>query len=296
MPQGFFAKRACQKLPCPASFVAMSTRIGLIVLALLAIGLTVGLVVVRKQAIQSERESADRIGALSNNLVQASTSLEQQRTKTTQFEEDLEKSRQAFAEVSNNLTQVSANLAQANSSLAKTEASLKATEEEVKRRDSRITELTGQNEALDKQAADLTVSLTNLTVQIVETQRKLMASEGDKAFLQKELKRLMAEKAELERQFNDLAVLRAQVTRLREELSIARRIEWIRQGFFSGSDVKGGARLMQGITPALGRTRTPPPPDLEVEVQRDPTAPVVTTNRVPSSAGSSSETNAPANQ
>lgn len=267
----------------------MTNRIGLILLLLLSVGLAVGLVVVRKQAVKTERENQDRIGALSNNLFQASTSLEQQRHRTTQFEQDLEKSQQAFQDLSNNMSQVSANLALANSSLAKTEASLKATEEEIKRRDTRITELTTQNETLDRQAADLTISLTNLTVQITETQRKLLASEGDKAFLQKELKRLMAEKAELEKQFNDLAVLRAQVARLREELSIARRIEWIRQGFFSGTDVKGGARLMQGTTPAFSSRKTQPPPaDLAVEVKRDASAPVVTTNRM------SQLTNAPA--
>lgn len=258
----------------------MSTRIGLIVLSIICAGLVIGLVVVRKQAIQTKRESADQIGNLSNTLFQASANLEQQRNRTAQFEEDLEKSRQGFSDLSNNLTQVSATLAQANSSLAKTEASLKATEEEVKRRDTRITELSTQNEQLDKQAADLTVTLTNLTIQITETQRKLQTTEGDKAFLQKELKRLMSEKAELERQFSDLAVLRAQVARLREELSVARRIEWIRQGFFSGTDVKGGARLMQGMTPALGRPKTAPNPDLAVEVRRDASAPVITTNRV----------------
>lgn len=259
----------------------MSNRIGLIVLSLLCVGLAIGLVVVRKQAVKHQRETEGRIGTLSNDLFQTSTSLEQQRHRTTQFEQDLENSQQAFQELSNNMSQVSANLALANSSLAKTEASLKATEEEVKRRDGRITELTTQNESLDRQAADLTVSLTNLTIQITETQRKLVASEGDKAFLQKELKRLMAEKAELEKQFNDLAVLRAQVARLREELSIARRIEWIRQGFFSGTDVKGGARMMQGMTPAFGRKTQPPTPaDLAVEVKRDASAPVITTNRL----------------
>lgn len=245
----------------------MRNRIGLIILTLFCIILGAGLIVSRKRAVKYERETTDQIGTLSNSLFETSTRLEQQRNKTAAFEEDLAKSRQAFAELSNALSQTSANLAQANSSLAKTEASLKATEEEVKKRDERITDLTGQNEALDKQALEMSSALTNLTAQITETERKLQASEGDKAFLQKELKRLMAEKADLERQFNDLAVLRAQVSRLREELSIARRIEWIRQGFFSGMDQKGGARLMQGLTPALGKPKQPPtPPDLDVEV------------------------------
>ncbi len=51
----------------------------------------------------------------------------------------------------------------------------------------------------------------------------------------------MAEKAELERQFNDLAVLRAQVSKLKEELSVARRLEWIRQGLFASTEQRGRA-------------------------------------------------------
>ena len=103
-----------------------------------------------------------------------------------------------------------------------------------------------QNQALDKQAVDLSTAITNLTTQIEETKRKLATSEGEKGFLEKELKRLMAEKAELERQFNDLAVLRAQVSKLKEELSVARRLEWIRQGLFASTDQRGAQKLMQG--------------------------------------------------
>src|SRR5207253_5788667 len=113
-------------------------------------------------------------------------------------------------------------------------------------------------QALDKQAIDLSASITNLTLQIADTQKRLDASEGDKAFLEKELKRLMAEKAELERQFNDLTVLRAQVSKLKEELSIARRLEWIRQGLFASTEQKGAQKLMQGVT-ATPQAKAPRP-------------------------------------
>jgi len=61
-----------------------------------------------------------------------------------------------------------------------------------------------------------------------DTERKLAASEGDREFLLAELKRLQAEKVDLERQFNDLALLRDQIRKLKDELSIASRLEWIR--------------------------------------------------------------------
>jgi len=82
----------------------------------------------------------------------------------------------------------------------------------------------------------------------------------------------MTEKTELERQFNDLTVLRAQVAKLKEDLSIARRIEWIRQGLFANSDQKGAQKLMQGVgAPTTQARATPPRPkyDLNVEVRSD---------------------------
>jgi len=163
--------------------------------------------------------------------------------------------------LTNIFSEVSANL-------AKTETSLKATEEEVRKRDARIADLEAQNQALDKRAAELSGAITNLNVQIADTQRKLAASEGDKAFLEKELKRLMSDKSELERQFNDLNVLRAQVSHLKEEMAIARRLDWIRQGLYVNADQKGAQKLMQGVA-------APPPKtpkgtyDLNVEVSAD---------------------------
>src|SRR5208283_962288 len=152
--------------------------------------------------------------------------------------------------------------------LAQTESALKTSQEESAKRDARIAELEAQNQALDKHAVDLTTAITNLTMQIEETQRKLATSEGEKGFLEKELKRLMAEKAELERQFNDLAVLRAQVSKLKEELSVARRLEWIRQGLFASTEQRGAQKLMQG--PAALQPKAPKPKyDLNVEVNAD---------------------------
>jgi chromosome segregation ATPase len=158
--------------------------------------------------------------------------------------------------------------------LTKTEVSLKASQNAVAERDQKIAALETQNRELDEKAIDLSAALTNLTTQITETQRKLDASEGDKAFLEKELKRLMAEKAELERQFNDLAVLRAQVSKLKEELSIARRLEWIRKGLFAADEQKGAQKLMQLNSPAAAAARTNTY-DLNVEVNADGSVKVI---------------------
>jgi chromosome segregation ATPase len=193
---------------------------------------------------------------------------EDQKQRSAMLEEDLKKASTAYAELSNNLIQVSGTLDKTAASLKVTETRLTTTETELKQREQRIAELESTNQALDKQALELSTSITNLTIQIAETKRRLEASEGDKAFLEKELKRLVEEKTELERQFNDLAILRAQVVKLKEELNIARRVQWIRQGLFASPDQKGAAQLI--------RSPASPPPvvaqpiyDLNVEVSTD---------------------------
>lgn len=268
----------------------MNNRIGFLLLFLVCIGLAVGLVISRKQAGDRHREDAERIGTLSNKWVETTGNLEEQRNVTVMYEKDLAQSRRLLSDLTNSYQLLSGNLSQANANLAKTEASLQATAEEVKKRDARIAELEGQNQALDKQALTLGNAITNLTVQIADTQRKLSASEGDKAFLHKELNRLISEKAELERQFNDLTVLRAQVAHLKEELSIARRIEWIRQGIFASGDQKGAAKLMQGIPKPAPKT-PPTSGDLNVEVSSDGNIRVVPPTNAP--APPTTKTNAP---
>ena len=74
----------------------------------------------------------------------------------------------------------------------------------------------------------------------------------------------MSEKAELEKQFNDLDTLRRQVSKLKEELSIARRLEWIRKGI-GFSDEKGATKLMN-VKPLNEKTNVY---DLNVEVNAD---------------------------
>ncbi len=227
----------------------MKNRIGVIGLVVVCLVLAIVLITMNKQAAKQKENDTQTILTLSNKWVYTNDKLVEQQGVNAVLEKDKEAQKQtyekALGELTNNFTQVSANL-------AKTEATLKAREQEVAERDIKIAALETQNQQLDKQALDLSSAITNLTVQIAATEKKLSASEGDKAFLQKELKRLMAEKAELERQFNDLAVLRAQVSKLKEELSIARRIEWIRQGLFASTDQKGAQKLMQGHFRAAG--------------------------------------------
>jgi chromosome segregation ATPase len=151
-------------------------------------------------------------------------------------------------------------------------AAAEAAKQEIARRDAQITQLTTQTNTLTHKMDDLTASIGQLGEQIALTERQLAASEGDREFLLKELKRLQVEKAELERQFNDLSVLRTQVAKLKEELSVARRLEWIRMGIYGSQQKKGAERLMAGAPPAVRRTNNF---KLNVELKQDGGATVV---------------------
>jgi chromosome segregation ATPase len=235
----------------------MKKLIGIIILAAVCIALGVILFTSKKQAEDEKRAAAITILNLSNDVVKTSSDFTEQVQVNTVLSNNLTKARAEFGALTNTFTQVAGNL-------KKTEASLKATQTALAERDQKITALETQNRELDEKAIDLSAALTNLTTQITETQRKLDASEGDKAFLQGELTRLMSEKAELEKQFNDLDTLRRQVSKLKEELSIARRLEWIRKGI-GFSDEKGATKLMN-VKPLNEKTNVY---DLNVEVNAD---------------------------
>jgi len=245
----------------------MNNRIWVIILVLVCVGLGISVITIKNKAAEKQRQDSELIGTYSNKWVKSSSDLDEEQRVRTMVEKDLESQKKSFTELTNQFSDVSADL-------AKTETSLKTSQEEVARRDARITDLEAQNQALDNKAKDLTLAITNLSSQIADTQRKLSASEGDKAFLAKELKRLMAEKGELERQFSDLTVLRAQVAKIKEDLVVARRLEWMREGVYANADQKGAQRLMRAVNP--------PPPrsartnyDLNVEVSADGSVKVI---------------------
>ncbi len=245
----------------------MKNVVGVIILAVICVGLTVVLLSTKKQAGEEKRKDTDKILSLSNEWAETSSQLNEQRQVNIMLTNDLATTRSNFENLSNKLTDVT-------TTLDKTAASLKASQTAVAERDQRIAALETENRELDEKAIDLSAALTNLTTQIEDTQHKLAASEGDKAFLEKELKRLMAEKAELERQFNDLAVLRAQVSKLRDELSVARRLEWIRKGLFTTDAQKGATRLLQLNSPPAPTVKSNAY-DLNVEINADGSVKVI---------------------
>jgi len=243
----------------------------IIILAILSLSLGVGLFVRHTQAVKLKKEKEetfDEVLNYSNRLEQTKMKYDEQTQVNSTLETNLVNIRQDLYAKSNDLVKTAADLAKAQNDA---KAASDAAKAEMAKRDARIAELEGQNNALDKQAIDLKSAIGNLEKSIVDTEKKLAASEGDREFLLKELKRLQVEKAELERQFNDLALLRTQVAKLKDELSIARRLEWIRMGIYGMQAQKGAERLMA----------SPPPPNtasnfnLQVELKQDGGATIV---------------------
>lgn len=270
----------------------MKNRVSLIILLVLCAGLAIGMVLINNHARQQAKVDAECVLTVSNNWVEATGKLEEQKQVTAMLEKDLDSQRKNFGELTNNFTKVSETLGQVSAHLEKTELVLKTTQDELTQGKAKITELEtqnqaleAQNQALDKKAVDLSSAITTLNAQIDQTQKKLLASEGDKALLEQELKRMRGEKAELERQFSDLTILRAQVAKLKEEMNVARRAEWIRTGLFASSEDKGATRLIKGLTASQPKPAKPNY-DLNVEISADGSVKVIppATNRPASNA------------
>ena len=237
----------------------MKGKTGIVVLVVLCIALAVGLLVRHAKAVDEQRKAEARVKQLSDDVVHTQDQLNEQKKVNDTLEKTVEIKTTEATDLSNKLETLAA-------TLSKTEENAKAAagvaKDEIAKRDAKISDLEGQNDDLTKKMTDLNTSITSLESQIADTEKKLAASEGDRGFLLNELKRMQTEKAELERKFNDLAVLRDQVRKLRDELSIARRLEWIRRGLY-GSE-KGAERLQKGLASAGPQTNY----DLNVEIKQ----------------------------
>jgi chromosome segregation ATPase len=246
----------------------MKIKVVVVILALVALGLAIGLIKTNQDSAAQQKKDQESIASLSNGWSQTSAELADQKQTNLRLDKDL-------ADRNAHIEQLSNDLSQANDTVTQKEAALQAAIQRAAERDAKIADLESTNEALDKQALDLKGSINNLETEIADTQKKLDASEGDKAYLLKELERLKAEKADLEQKFNDLAVLRDQVRKLKEQLDVSRRLEWIREGIFAQQDQKGSQRLMQGTLSGNTKTAGTNAYDLNVEVKSDGSVQVI---------------------
>ncbi|HEY2952639.1 MAG TPA: hypothetical protein VGK40_08655, partial [Verrucomicrobiae bacterium] len=226
-------------------------------------------------AIKEKARDEGRVIYFSNQLERVKTTLdEQEQINVTQSSNVTARSQEALA-FSNNVNKLSGDLAKTRQ---EAKAAAEAAAAQLAEEKAKIAKLESERDDLTRKMVALNTSISGLEQQIAATEAKLSTAEGDKEFLFKELKQLQAAKADLERQFNDLALLRQQVSKLREEISIARRLEWIRQGILGVTPQKGAEKLVALTPPAPPKTNY----GLNVELRQEGGAVILPVPVIPS--------------
>lgn len=217
-------------------------------------------------SIEKSRNVA-AIAHFSNQWAVASEKLREQKVVNLAVERTFSTQTEAIMGYSNSLQAVSVDLQQAEKSadLAAEEART-----QMAQQDARIAELEQERVGMTKTLGELSGSISNLETQIAQTEQKLQASNADREVLMAELKRLQAEKTDLEERFHNLAALRDQIHKIRDELSISRRLAWLRRGLFG--NLKGAEVLQNGFANAAASAERV---SLEVELRRNEPARIV---------------------
>lgn len=242
---------------------AYSMRPLIVLLILVCLLLSGGLFIRHQKALKVETEKTENIVQLSNKVV----TVERELTEQVKVNNTLMTTNSSLQ---GELVKTSNMLASATATLHRVQQEAKTAAEtasaELAKKDQRISELETQRDDLTTRMTELNTQITTLDSAISDAQRKLSASEGDREFLLKELRRLQGEKNELERQFNDMAMLREQVRKLRDELSITKRLDWIRRGLYG--QLKGAERLQKGFKDTAATKAPGGNYDLNVELKQ----------------------------
>jgi chromosome segregation ATPase len=245
----------------------MKTKIVIVILAVICVGLVIGIVATKDQGDEQQKNDAAAIIDFSNQLATARTSLDDLSQVNLKLTNDLSSAEQQIEQLSNSLTQTSAEL-------AGTKTSLQGAQDQITNLNGRIGDLEAQNKVLDDRATDLTNTIAQLNAQIADTERQLATSTTNNEFLTAELEKQMAQLAELQHRFNDLNVVRTQLKKLRDEAFVARRLELMKN---SAPDQKGAQQLVGPKTqgPGAVNKKSPPNYDLNVEIGSDGSVKVI---------------------
>jgi chromosome segregation ATPase len=250
----------------------MKTKIIIVVLAVVCIGLGIALIAIKNQGDELHTKDVTSIGDYSNQVVNADQDIDRLSQVNLSLTNDLALSRQQSTDLSNSLANATTTLASTKSSLASVQDQVVTLTNQVSTMNSQIADLESQNRVLDQRATDLTNTIAQLNAQIEDTENKLAIAQTNNVFIRGELQKQLAEKAELERKFNDLNEVRAQVKKLKDELFIARRMQL--QKYDNGTK-KGGALLIQRTPLSKGPQQPASSYDLNVEVGSDGSVKVI---------------------
>jgi hypothetical protein len=244
----------------------MNAKIGIALLVVACIALAVALVSLKHQADAQREQNVSTISDYSNQIVKASANIVDLNQVNLTLSNDLVSAREVSLTFSNQLV-VTTNLL--GNALAATEASLQGAQQQITNLNTHIADLEAQNQVLDQRANSLSNTIASLNIQIANTQLQLATSKTNNTFLTEQLHQLMAEKKKLEEKFNDLAEVRTQLHKLRTDMLVAQRLEWMRQGIDPTKPMKGGQLLMQRTLPVPGAAAGSSPYNLNVEVGSD---------------------------
>jgi hypothetical protein len=238
-----------------------------LLLGVLCIGLGAGLIY-RHQTAKAEKVcNVGTIDSLSNSCERATLKLREQVLVNQTLEKDLATQATELEALSNNLAAVSAQFTETQT---QAKSVTEKAQDQEHRQDVRIANLEVQRTDLTSKITELNGSISNLVAAIAVTQSKLDSSEADREVLTQELKKLQAQKSDLERKLYDLAQLREQVHKLKAELAVNRRLDWIRRGLLG--NLKGAELLQKGFAKTTPAQRDF---NLDVEVSRDQGAKVL---------------------
>ena len=184
------------------------------------------------QALAEEKTALEK--NLKDNDLKHGEELGKKNDEIAQNIEDLKKANDDLVVKTAELEQVGKDLASAKADVGKGEEALAdlrtQTDLAIKEGKKIITGLEAQNDALNQAKGALENKIEGLDEEIAETKKKLKVSEGDRTFLERELLRLQDEKAELVKKMNDIEFIAAQYKRIKSDINIARRLDWMRRG------------------------------------------------------------------
>ncbi len=250
----------------------MKLKIVIVILAVACAGLLIGLFAVKKQGEDQHVADLSSIVDFSNQVVNANLKINDLNQVNLMLTNDLAASQQQASEFSNSL-------AAATVTIASTKASLATAQGQITNLNTRIVDLETENKVLDQRAGELTNTIAKLDLLIQDTRSQLAASQNNNAYLQQELQKQMAQKAEIEHKFNDLDELRQQVKKIKTDLFVARRLQFMKN---DNSQKKGAQLLIEKSVPTASVST--PGYGLNVEVGSDGSVKVIPPLGAPTNA------------
>ena len=238
----------------------ISVLLGVVCLCLIG-----GLIFRHVQAVEKERIGRENLETVQQQLVTTQQKLQVTQQTNVLLQKELETTANELVEMRQRLITFSNDNVRIQGDLAKTTQEKQSALTEANDKDKQIEELESRREELRGQLTTLGSRIQNLERLIDLAKNGLSQSEGERNYLLRELKRLQDEKESIRLKFNNLAMLRDRMNELRNQLTVTRRVEWVKRGLGGGIGTRRGAELLAlGFQKPIVRTNY----NLNVEIKQ----------------------------